>query len=227
MAASNGSSGGAPVDAEQIAAGRRRFEQRAGTEDTPPRRTLSGTPLAPVYGPDDRRAPGVDSPGFERIGWPGEFPFTRGLYDPAIAASRGPIRQFAGFGSASDTNARFRQLLDGGGHGLSVAFDMPTLMGLDSDHPKSRGEVGHCGVAVDSAIDMVRAVPWHPAGRRHDVDDDQRSGRARCSAATSSRPNEPVSLGDLAGTLQTDIFKEYIAQKEWLFPPGAAPSPDR
>ncbi|MFL6286954.1 MAG: methylmalonyl-CoA mutase [Actinomycetes bacterium] len=210
------------MDAEEIAAGRRRFLDRAARAgEQPARRTLSGTPLAPVYGPDDLAEPpeGSASPGFEQIGWPGEFPFTRGLYSTGYRGKPWTVRQFAGFGSAADTNARFRQLLDSGGHGLSVAFDMPTLMGLDSDHPKSKGEVGHCGVAVDSAADMERlfhGIPLDNVTTSMTV-----SGPAVplfcCYVVAAERAG--VAAGDLAGTLQTDIFKEYIAQKEWLFPP--------
>jgi methylmalonyl-CoA mutase N-terminal domain/subunit len=153
------------------------------------------------------------------VGWPGEFPFTRGLYATGYRGKPWTIRQFAGFGSATDTNARFRQLLDSGGHGLSVAFDMPTLMGLDSDHPKSRGEVGHCGVAIDSAADMERLFDGIPLS---DVTTSMTvSGPAVplfcCYVVAAERAG--VGAAELAGTLQTDIFKEYIAQKEWLFPP--------
>ena len=210
------------MDAEEIAAGRRRFLERVGRAgEQPERRTLSGTPLAPVYGPDDRaeQPEASASPGFERVGWPGEFPFTRGIYSTGYRGKPWTVRQFAGFGSAADTNARFRQLLDSGGHGLSVAFDMPTLMGLDSDHPKSRGEVGHCGVAVDSAADMERLFHGIPLD---DVTTSMTiSGPAVplfcCYVVAAERAG--VAVGDLAGTLQTDIFKEYMAQKEWLFPP--------
>ena len=179
------------------------------------RRTISGTPLEAVYEPDDPH-----DPAFERIGRPGEFPFTRGLYRTGYRGKPWTIRQFAGYGSAADTNSRFRQLLDAGGDGLSVAFDMPTLMGLDSDHPSSRGEVGHCGVAVDSAADMVELF----AGISLDSVTTSMtiSGPAVplfcCYVVAAERAG--VDVTQLAGTLQTDIFKEYMAQKEWLFPPA-------
>src|SRR6478735_12068989 len=111
---------------------------------------LSGMTVDPVYGP----APGDVVQDFERIGWPGEFPFTRGLHPTGYRGKPWTIRQFAGFGNADDTNRRYKMILAEGGHGLSVAFDMPTLMGRDSDDPRSLGEVGHCGVAIDSAADM-------------------------------------------------------------------------
>jgi methylmalonyl-CoA mutase N-terminal domain/subunit len=177
--------------------------------------TLSGLEVDPVYGPPD----GAVVPGFERIGWPGEYPFTRGLYPAGYRGRTWTIRQFSGFGNAAATNARYKMLLRGGGGGLSVAFDMPTLMGRDSDDPRSLGEVGHCGVAVDSTADM-------------DVLFDQIPLADVTTSMTISGPAVPVfcmylaaaerqgaDLGKLNGTLQTDIFKEYIAQKEWLFPP--------
>ncbi len=177
--------------------------------------TLSGVEVEPVYGPP----PGATVPGFDRIGWPGEFPFTRGLYPAGYRGRTWTIRQFSGFGNAVATNQRYKMLLRGGGGGLSVAFDMPTLMGRDSDDPRSAGEVGHCGVAIDSAADMDILFGGIPLA---DI----------TTSMTISGPAVPVfcmylaaakrqgaDIGQLNGTLQTDIFKEYIAQKEWLFPP--------
>ncbi|WP_028642422.1 acyl-CoA mutase large subunit family protein [Nocardioides sp. URHA0020] len=168
--------------------------------------TLSGLELEPAYGTDDSE-------------WPGEFPFTRGLYPTGYRGRSWTIRQFAGFGNAQQTNERYRMILGRGGGGLSVAFDMPTLMGRDSDDPKSLGEVGHCGVAIDSAADMEVLFDGIDLG---DV----------TTSMTISGPAVPVfcmmivaaeragvDTGKLNGTLQTDIFKEYIAQKEWLFTP--------
>jgi methylmalonyl-CoA mutase, N-terminal domain len=177
--------------------------------------TLSGLEVDPVYGPPE----GAVVPGFERIGWPGEYPFTRGLYPAGYRGRTWTIRQFSGFGNATATNERYKMLLRGGGGGLSVAFDMPTLMGRDSDDQRSLGEVGHCGVAIDSAADMDVLFDGIPLA---DI----------TTSMTISGPAVPVfcmylaaaerqgaDLGKLNGTLQTDIFKEYIAQKEWLFPP--------
>src|SRR5437660_9826899 len=132
--------------------GRQRWQRRyeaARTRDAD-FTTLSGLEVDPVYGPP----PGAVVPGFERIGWPGEFPFTRGLYPTGYRGRTWTIRQFAGFGNAEQTNERYKMILGAGGNGLSVAFDMPTLMGRDSDDARSLGEVGHCGVAIDSAVDM-------------------------------------------------------------------------
>jgi methylmalonyl-CoA mutase, N-terminal domain len=177
--------------------------------------TLSGLEVEPVYGPP----PGAVVPGFERIGWPGEYPFTRGLYPTGYRGRPWTIRQFSGFGNARQTNERYQMLLGAGGTGLSVAFDMPTLMGRDSDDPRSAGEVGHCGVAIDSAADMdllFAGIPLAQVTTSMTI-----SGPAVpvfCMYLAAAR-RQGASIGALNGTLQTDIFKEYIAQKEWIFPP--------
>ncbi|HWB43294.1 MAG TPA: methylmalonyl-CoA mutase family protein, partial [Gemmatimonadales bacterium] len=208
---------GTVVDAEQIEAGRARWRARfaAARRRDADFTTLSGVEVEPVYGP----AAGESVAGFERVGWPGEFPFTRGLYPTGYRGRAWTIRQFAGFGSAAQTNERYKMILAAGGGGLSVAFDMPTLMGRDSDDARSLGEVGHCGVAIDSAADMEVLFAGIPLGEVS-------------TSMTISGPAVPVfcmylvaaerqgvDIGGLNGTLQTDIFKEYIAQKEWLFPP--------
>ncbi|MET9180458.1 methylmalonyl-CoA mutase family protein [Kitasatospora aureofaciens] len=205
------------MDAEEIERGRQRWQQRY---DKARKRdadftTLSGDEVEPVYGP----APGQPVEGFERIGWPGEYPFTRGLHPTGYRGRTWTIRQFAGFGNAQQTNERYRMILDAGGGGLSVAFDMPTLMGYDSDDPKSLGEVGHCGVAIDSAADMEVLFDSIPLG---DVTTSMTiSGPAVpifCMYIVAAE-RQGVDPAVLNGTLQTDIFKEYIAQKEWLFAP--------
>jgi methylmalonyl-CoA mutase, N-terminal domain len=205
------------VDPEQITAGRERWQQRydAARKRDADFTTLSDVEVAPVYGPDDESS----YPGFDRIGWPGEYPFTRGLYATGYRGKTWTIRQFAGFGNAEQTNERYKMILAAGGNGLSVAFDMPTLMGRDSDDPRALGEVGHCGVAIDSAADMDQLFADIPL---QDV----------TTSMTISGPAVPIfcmylvaaerqgaDISKLDGTLQTDIFKEYIAQKEWLFPP--------
>jgi methylmalonyl-CoA mutase, N-terminal domain len=205
------------VEASEIEAGRRRWQERfdAARKRDADFTTLSGVEVDPVYGPP----PGMAYEGFERIGWPGEFPFTRGLHATGFRGKPWTIRQFAGFGNARQTNERYRMILDAGGGGLSVAFDMPTLMGRDSDEPKSLGEVGHCGVAIDSAADMEVLFADIPLAEV-------------TTSMTISGPAVPVfcmylvaaerqgaDTSKLDGTLQTDIFKEYIAQKEWLFSP--------
>jgi methylmalonyl-CoA mutase N-terminal domain/subunit len=200
---------------DDIEVGRKRWQERydASRKREADFTTLSGVEVQPVYGP------AAPVPDFDRIGWPGEFPFTRGLYAGGYRGRPWTIRQFAGFGNARQTNERYKLILAEGGGGLSVAFDMPTLMGRDSDDPRALGEVGHCGVAIDSAADMEELFDGIPLG---DV----------TTSMTISGPAVPVfcmylvaaerqgiAIGGLDGTLQTDIFKEYIAQKEWLFEP--------
>ena len=205
------------MDESGIATGRERWQARY---DTAVRRdadftTLSGVEVDPVYGPP----PGADVPGFERIGWPGEYPYTRGLYPTGYRGRAWTIRQFAGFGNARQTNERYKLILGAGGGGLSVAFDMPTLMGRDSDDAKALGEVGHCGVAIDSAKDM--AILFHGIDLAGVTTSMTISGPAVpvfCMYLVAAE-RQGADLAKLDGTLQTDIFKEYIAQKEWLFPP--------
>ena len=177
--------------------------------------TLSGLEVDPVYGPPA----GAVIPGFERIGWPGEYPFTRGLYPAGYRGRAWTIRQFSGFGNARQTNERYKMLLGAGGTGLSVAFDMPTLMGRDSDDPRSAGEVGHCGVAIDSAADVDVLFSGIPlAGVTTSMTISGPAVPVFCMyLAAAERQGADISALD--GTLQTDIFKEYIAQKEWLFRP--------
>ncbi|HEX2051596.1 MAG TPA: methylmalonyl-CoA mutase family protein [Actinomycetota bacterium] len=172
--------------------------------------TLSSVPLDPLYGPDD-----VD----ERIGVPGEYPFTRGIYPSGYRGRLWTMRQFAGFGTAQQTNERYLFLLDQGQTGLSVAFDMPTLMGRDSDDPHSLGEVGRCGVAVDSLADME--VLFGGIDLEGITTSMTISGPAPMLFAMyiAAAEKQGADVSKLGGTCQTDILKEYIAQKEWLFPP--------
>jgi methylmalonyl-CoA mutase N-terminal domain/subunit len=209
---------------DDIADGRLRWERRFAAAEAAGRvrdadyTTLSGMTVDPVYGP----APGDVVADFERIGWPGEFPFTRGLHATGYRGKRWTIRQFAGFGNAVDTNERYKMILAEGGHGLSVAFDMPTLMGRDSDDPRAIGEVGHCGVAIDSAADMETLFDGIDLA---DVTTSMTiSGPAvpvfcMYLVAAERQGGAAAAFESLNGTLQTDIFKEYIAQKEWIFPP--------
>jgi methylmalonyl-CoA mutase, N-terminal domain len=175
--------------------------------------TMSGRPIRPLYGPE--LAPGDPD---EAIGSPGEYPFTRGPYESMYRGRLWTMRQFAGFGTVEETNERFHYLLDHGQTGLSTAFDMPTLMGYDSDHARSLGEVGREGVAVDTLDDMEQLFDGIPLG----------------GVTTSMTINAPAAIllafyvlvgeqqgvppDKLGGTIQTDILKEYIAQKEWCFP---------
>jgi methylmalonyl-CoA mutase, N-terminal domain len=202
--------------------GRGRWQQRydAARKRDADFTTLSGVEVEPVYGPADESSyPITDGRGFDRIGWPGEFPFTRGLHPTGYRGKTWTIRQFAGFGNAAQTNERYKMILGAGGSGLSVAFDMPTLMGRDSDDPRSLGEVGHCGVAIDSAVDMgvlFDGIPLQDVTTSMTI-----NGPAVpifCMYLVAAE-RQGVDISQLDGTLQTDIFKEYIAQKEWLFTP--------
>ena len=173
--------------------------------------TLSSVELEPIYAPDGEVP--------DDIGYPGSYPFTRGIYPSGYRGRLWSMRQFAGFGTAEETNARYHFLMDQGQTGLSVAFDMPTLMGRDSDEPHSLGEVGRCGVAIDSLADMETLF-------------DGLDLEALTTSMTISGPapmlfamyiaaaeKQGAEVSKLGGTCQTDILKEYIAQKEWLFPP--------
>ncbi|MGH3620889.1 MAG: acyl-CoA mutase large subunit family protein [Sciscionella sp.] len=204
-----------------ITAGRKRWEaayvqaQERGRVRDADFTTISGVEVEPVYGPRD----GESVQGFERIGWPGQYPYTRGLYPTGYRGREWTIRQFAGFGNARQTNERYKTILAGGGGGLSVAFDMPSLMGRDSDDPRSLGEVGHCGVAIDSSADMdilFSDIPLEQVSTSMTI-----SGPAIpvfCMYLVAAE-RQGADITKLNGTLQTDIFKEYIAQKEWLFSP--------
>ncbi|HEY6334088.1 MAG TPA: methylmalonyl-CoA mutase family protein, partial [Blastocatellia bacterium] len=182
------------------------------------RKTFTTTSLVPVdrlYTPNSLPEDNFE----ERVGFPGQPPYTRGIHPTGYRGKMWTMRQFAGFGSAFDTNRRFKYLLDQGQTGLSVAFDLPTLMGYDSDHPFSEGEVGKCGVAITSLADMEVLFDGIPLDK----------------VTTSMTINAPASMvfafflavaekqgadwKKVGGTLQNDILKEYIAQKEWIYPP--------
>jgi methylmalonyl-CoA mutase N-terminal domain/subunit len=194
-------------------------EWRRRYEATPEREgelfsTISGVENEPLYSPENVE---LD---YERdLGWPGAYPFTRGVYPSMYRGRLWTMRQFAGFGTAEETNERFRYLLDHGQTGLSTAFDMPTLMGYDSDHVRSLGEVGREGVAIDSLADMETLFDGIPLG---EVSTSMTiNGPAAMLLAFYACVGEEqgVALDRLRGTVQTDILKEYIAQKEWIFPP--------
>jgi methylmalonyl-CoA mutase N-terminal domain/subunit len=173
--------------------------------------TLSGEPVEPLYTADDLGPP-------ESIGLPGEFPFTRGVYPSMYRGRLWTMRQFAGFGTAEETNERFRYLLDHGQTGLSTAFDMPSLMGHDSDHARSEGEVGREGVAVDSLDDMETLFQGIPMGEVSTSMTINAPAAVMLAFYVVAAERQGVPAERLAGTIQTDILKEYIAQKEWCFP---------
>lgn len=177
--------------------------------------SISGQPIKALYGPDDLE--NLDPK--EDIGFPGELPYTRGIHPSMYRSRLWTMRQFSGFGTAEDTNQRFHYLLQQGQTGLSVAFDLPTLMGLDSDHPASTGEVGKCGVAIDTLADMEILF------RDINLESVSTSMTINCPAAViwamylASAEKRGFTWNKLRGTLQNDILKEYIAQKEWIYPP--------
>ena len=175
--------------------------------------TMSGIPLEPLYGPHNTE---VDE---ERIGAPGVYPYTRGPYASMYRTRPWTIRQFAGFADPEETNQRFHDLVAAGQHGLSVAFDMPTLMGLDSDDPRSLGEVGHCGVAIDTVADVERLFQGLDLGEITTSMTINAPAVTLFAMYVVAAERQGVDVASLGGTLQTDILKEYIAQKEWLFAP--------
>jgi methylmalonyl-CoA mutase N-terminal domain/subunit len=174
-------------------------------------RTLSDVPLEAVYSPKD--VPGLE------LAQPGEYPYTRGIHANGYRDRLWTMRQFAGFGNAKQTNERYHFLLSQGQMGLSVAFDMPTLMGYDSDAPQARGEVGKCGVAIDSLRDMetlFEGIDMGAITTSMTINGPAAIAVAQYIAAAEKKGIPRAMLG---GTIQADILKEYIAQKEWIFPP--------
>jgi len=177
--------------------------------------TVSGEPVSPLYTQDDIG----NTNQLEEIGFPGEYPYTRGIHTNGYRGKVWTMRQFAGFGTPEDTNQRFKYLLEHGQTGLSVAFDLPTLMGWDADSPMSQGEVGICGVAVSSLQDMeilFDGIPLEKVSTSMTINSPAAMIFAFYLAVAQK---QGVSFDKLRGTLQNDILKEYIAQKEFIFPP--------
>jgi methylmalonyl-CoA mutase N-terminal domain/subunit len=195
------------------------LEDKAAVAGAPERirsfTTISGRPIEPLYTPS-----GVADLDYGRdLGDPGRFPFTRGIHETMYRGKTWTMRQFAGFGSASQTNARFKYLLEHGVHGLSVAFDLPTLMGRDPDHPLSLGEVGKCGVAIASFADMetlFEGIPLDQVSTSMTINSPAAMLLAFYIAVAEK---QGVHQSQLSGTVQADILKEYIAQKEYIYPP--------
>jgi methylmalonyl-CoA mutase, N-terminal domain len=194
-------------------------EWRRGLYEQKPERdalftTISGLENEPLYTPDNVQ---ID---YDRdLGYPGLYPYTRGVYPSMYRGRLWTMRQFAGFGTAEETNARFRYLREHGQTGLSTAFDMPTLMGYDSDHPKSLGEVGREGVAVDSLEDMEHLFAGIPLAEVSTSMTINAPAAMLLAFYICVGEGQDVARDRLRGTIQTDILKEYIAQKEWIFPP--------
>jgi methylmalonyl-CoA mutase N-terminal domain/subunit len=176
--------------------------------------TISGLENEPLYTPER-----VELDYDRDLGYPGTYPFTRGVYPSMYRGRLWTMRQFAGFGTAEETNERFRYLLEHGQTGLSTAFDMPTLMGYDSDHPRSLGEVGREGVAVDSLADAETLFSGIPLGEVSTSMTINGPAAMLLAFYVCVAEQQGVPRAELRGTIQTDILKEYIAQKEWIFPP--------
>jgi methylmalonyl-CoA mutase N-terminal domain/subunit len=177
--------------------------------------TISGLPNEPLYSPEN-----VEIDYENDVGYPGVYPYTRGVYPSMYRGKLWTMRQFAGFGTAEETNERFRYLLEHGQTGLSTAFDMPTLMGYDSDHERSLGEVGREGVAVDSLADMETLFSGIPLGEVSTSMTINSAAAMLLAFYLVVGEQQGVPRAELRGTIQTDILKEYIAQKEWIFPPA-------
>jgi methylmalonyl-CoA mutase N-terminal domain/subunit len=176
--------------------------------------TISGAPVKPLYTEDDR----ADADADRDLGYPGDFPYTRGVYPSMYRGQLWTMRQFAGFGTAEETNERFHYLLDHGNKGLSTAFDMPSLMGYDSDHPRSLGEVGVEGVAIDTLDDMMTLFGGIDLGEVTTSMTINAPAAIALAFYVCTAEEQGIGPENLGGTIQTDILKEYIAQKEWCFP---------
>ncbi len=185
----------------------------SGTERKESFTTMSGIPIKPLYTEED-----LPESRDEEIGFPGEYPFTRGVYPSMYRGRPWTMRQFAGFGTAQETNERFHYLIEHGQTGLSTAFDMPSLMGHDSDHARSEGEVGREGVAVDTVEDMQTLFDGIDLGKVSVSMTINAPAAIMLAFYVVTAERQGVAAKDLAGTIQTDILKEYIAQKEWCFP---------
>ena len=175
---------------------------------------MSGIEKKPVYTPDDLA--GFDPA--SRLGAPGAYPFTRGIHPTMYRGKLWTMRQFAGFGSAEDTNRRYKFLLEHGQTGLSVAFDFPTLMGYDSDHPRAEGEVGRCGVAISSLADMedlFHGIPLDQVSTSMTINGP--AAMLFCFYVAAAE-KQGVASTALRGTVQNDILKEYMAQHAWVYP---------
>ncbi|HZZ64821.1 MAG TPA: methylmalonyl-CoA mutase family protein [Candidatus Baltobacteraceae bacterium] len=200
---------------EQWEAASSRGKTRKGPGSGAVDRTISDLPLKTIYGPQDVS----DLDLAKDLSWPGQFPYTRGIHPNMYRDRLWTMRQFAGFGNARQTNERYHFLLAHGQHGLSVAFDMPTLMGYDSDASAARGEVGKCGVAIDSLADMETLFDGIDMGEVTTSMTINGPAAIALAQYVAAAEKKGIPRAKLGGTIQADILKEYIAQKEWIFPP--------
>jgi methylmalonyl-CoA mutase, N-terminal domain len=190
---------------------RRQYDQSPHRDDGLETTTLSGMEVEPLYSADD--VEGIDEE------FPGQYPYRRGIHATGYRGRLWTMRQFSGFATAEETNRRYHYLLANGQTGLSVAFDMPTLMGQDSDAPTSRGEIGHCGVAIDSLADMERLFEGIPLGEVSTSMTINSPAAILLAMYLAVAEQQGVPFDGVQGTLQNDILKEFIAQKEFIFPP--------
>jgi len=177
--------------------------------------TVSSAPIDPLYTPEDNS----NRDFLKNVGFPGQYPYTRGIHSSMYRGRMWTMRQFSGMGTPEETNQRYHMLLKAGQHGLSVAFDLPTLMGFDSDHERSLGEVGKCGVAVDSLLDMEIIFDGIDTGKISTSMTINAPANILLAMYLIVAEKKGVPFDKLRGTLQNDILKEYIAQKEWIYPP--------
>src|SRR5512140_1290489 len=177
--------------------------------------TSSGIRVDPLYGPDAAPEPAY----LERLGFPGEYPFTRGVQPTMYRGRFWTMRQYAGFGTAEDANRRYHYLLKSGQTGLSVAFDLPTQMGRDSDHPRARGEVGKVGVAIDSIDDMATLLDGIPLGDVSTSMTINATASILLALYQAVAEKQGVAATELQGTIQNDILKEYAARGTYVYPP--------
>ncbi|MDP7340732.1 MAG: methylmalonyl-CoA mutase family protein, partial [Vicinamibacterales bacterium] len=190
-------------------------EEQGAKPDVPKVIWESGIEVKPVYGPDELQASG----GVDGVGSPGEYPFTRGIHPLMYRKRPWTMRQYAGYATAEESNRRYKYLLDQGGAGLSVAFDLPTQIGYDSDHPMAEGEVGRVGVAIDSLRDMETLFDGIPLDRVSTSMTINATAAVLMALYVAVAEKQGVATEKLNGTLQNDILKEYIARGTYIYPP--------
>ncbi len=220
-------SGAGPSKSDSCGCGTRPIYKpgQPGSEVEPEKKlyeTYSGIPLKGIYTSDDRTTPLWDGPGEGDNSMPAEYPYTRGVHANMYRGRRWTMRMFAGFGTPEDTNKRFRYLLSAGQTGLSTAFDMPSLMGYDPDHPMSAGEVGREGVSIATLDDMTRLFDQIPLDKVSTSMTINATAIIALANYIATAERQGISPDKLRGTIQNDILKEYIAQKEWICPPDPA-----